>query len=184
MTSATLFMPDLVDTSAGLLAVHRASLADAAAVLAVVRTAAAWVASRGSDQWAYYLTDDAAGLVRERIERHEVYLFRLGDGQAVGTLCLQWADTVYWPECGDDGMAGYVHQLAIDPAAVGGRGVGAGLLAWSADRIRAAGRSRFRLDCIASNVDLCRYYERQGFRRSGTVAPYGATAQRWERDLG
>ena len=173
-------MSDIIDISDGQLTVIRATPADAAAVLGVVRAAATWLAGRGSDQWAYYLTDDAAELVASRIAQHEVYLFRTQAGTAVGTLCLQWADTVYWPDDGDDRSAGYVHQLATDPD-VHGRGVGAALLAWSADRIRAAGRTRFRLDCLAANADLCRYYERQGFTPAGTIAPYGPSAQRFER---
>ena len=172
-----------IDTPAGPLAVARAVSADSTTVLTVTHAAAAWLAARGSDQWAYYLTDDAVDLVRGRIANHEVYLARTADGRAVGTLCLQWADTVYWPEDGDDGAAGYVHQLAIDPGAVGGRGVGGGLLAWAADRTRAAGRRRFRLDCLAANDRLCGYYAAHGFRRAGTVRPFGAVAQRWEREL-
>jgi ribosomal protein S18 acetylase RimI-like enzyme len=174
-------MSDPVDTPAGPLTPTRATPADAADVLSIVRAAATWLAARGSDQWAYYLTDGAAQLVAGRIAAHEVYLFAAPHARPVGTLCLQWSDPVYWPESGDDGSAGYVHQLATDPAAP--RGVGAPLLAWSAARIRAAGRHRFRLDCLAANVGLCRYYERQGFRRAGTVQPYDALAQRWERDL-
>ena len=182
MTSAALPMPDPIDTPAGPLTVTRATAADVPAVLAVVRAAAAWVAARGSDQWAYYLTDDAAGLVAYRVGRHEVYLFRTPTGVAVATLCLQWADTAYWPDDGGDGRSGYVHQLAVDPA-VGGRGVGAALLAWTADRVRLAGRSRLRLDCLAANADLCRYYDRQGFARAGTAAPNGPVAQRFQRDV-
>lgn len=176
-------MSDAIQTPAGQLTAQRATVDDVQTVLMVVRAAAAWVAARGSDQWAYYLTDDAVGLVRYRVERHEVYLFRDAGQRAVGTLCLQWADTTYWPDDGADGLAGYVHQLAVDPAS-NGRGIGSALLGWAADHIRSAGRRRFRLDCLASNVDLCRYYERQGFHRAGTVAPNGPAAQRWEMDLG
>ena len=176
-------MSDLIDTPAGPLAVARATPADAAAVLAVTRAAASWLADRGEDQWAYYLTDDAADLVRTRVEGHEVYLARpAAGGPPVGTLCLQWADTAYWPDDGDDGSAGYVHQLATTPD-VRGQGVGTALLTWSAARIRAAGRRRFRLDCLAANADLCGYYASHGFRPAGTIAPHGPAAQRWERDV-
>ena len=175
-------MTDAIDTPAGPLAVRRATAADVAAVLGVVRAAAAWVAARGSDQWAYYLTADAAELVAGRIAHHEVYLAHGGDGRAVGTLCLQWSDTVYWPDDGDDGSAGYVHQLATDPANRG-QGVGAALIGWAADRMRAAGRTRFRLDCLAANDGLCAYYEQLGFARVGTISPYGTMAQRFERGV-
>ena len=174
---------DPLHTPAGPLTVARAAPADAPDVIAVVRAAAAWVAARGSDQWGYYLTGDGADLIRQRIGQHEVYLVRAPDGLPVATACLQWADTVYWPESGDDGTAGYVHQLATDPTAVPARGVGAALLDWSATRIRAAGRRHLRLDCLAANAPLCRYYDRLGFRRAGTVQPYAAPAQRWERDV-
>ncbi len=176
-------MPDPLDTPAGPLTVARAGAADVDTVLDVTRAAAAWLTSRGSDQWAYYLTDDAAALVAGRVADHEVYLVRrAADAAPVATFCLQWSDLTYWPDDGGDGTAGYVHQLAVDPA-FAGRGVGAALLAWAAARIRAAGRRRFRLDCLAANAGLCAYYERQGFRRAGTVQPHAQPAQRWERDV-
>jgi len=160
--------------------IARATPADHADVLTVVRAAAARLAARGSDQWAYYLTDDGAALVRQRIADHEVYLARDPAGTPLGTCCLQWSDTIYWPHDGDDATAGYVHQLAT---AVPGRGVGAALLDWCIARTRIAGRRRLRLDCLAANADLCAYYAAHGFRRAGTVQPYSALAQRWERDV-
>ena len=172
-------MSDRLDIPAGPLTVARATAADAADVVAVVRRSADWLAGRGSDQWDYYRTAEGDELIRGRIGTHEVYLARDGGGAAVGTLCLQWADTVYWPECGDDGSAGYVHQLAAVP----GRGVGAAMLDWAAGKVRAAGRRLLRLDCRADNVGLCRYYAARGFARAGTVRPYTAAAQRWERGV-
>ncbi len=171
---------DVIQTAAGPLTVTRAAATDVTDVLAVVHAAVDRLAAAGSTQWAYYRTADGAARVRDRIEQHEVYLARPAAGPPVGTLCLQWADPLYWPEDGDDGSAAYVHQLAVATPA---RGVGAALLAWAAARAAAAGRRRLRLDCLAANAGLCRYYAARGFRPAGTVAPRGDLAQRWERDV-
>lgn len=160
----------------------RATAADAETAVGLVQRAARGLLARGIDQWVYYANDAGAALVRRRVDQHEVYLFHDPTGVPVATLCLQWADADYWGDRGLDGRAGYVHQLAVDPAAAG-RGVGAFALAWAAARIRAAGRRYFRLDCLAENRALCDYYLRHGFAAAGTVQVGDRPAQRFERDL-
>ncbi len=159
----------------------RATPADAAAVVDLVRSAALALAARGIDQWAYYTTDAGAAVVRRRIDDHDVYLFR-DAGLPVATLCLQWADADYWGDRGTDGLAGYVHQLAVSPTAAG-RGVGAAAIKWAAEAIVARGRRFFRLDCLAENRRLCDYYRSRGFAPAGTVTMSHGLAQRFERDL-
>jgi GNAT superfamily N-acetyltransferase len=94
------------------------------------------------------------------------------DGAAVATLTLDWSDAVLWP---DDGRAGYLHRFATRRA---GTGLGAALLEWCADTVRAGRRDRLRLDCPAENRALRGYYERAGFvHRDDVVLHPGAV--RW-----
>jgi ribosomal protein S18 acetylase RimI-like enzyme len=162
--------------------VIRADAQKSSEVLAIVQDAAAWLASRRIPQWTHYATEAGVAHLRRRIEQEEVYLFLNATGQSIGTACVQWTDTQYWGDRGNDGHAGYIHQLAIRRS-VGGQGVGSAILDWAISHIQAAGRSTVRLDCSSSNSVLCAYYERHGFVRSGTVTLGEFTGQLFERQF-
>ena len=89
-------------------------------VLAVLKEAARWLASRGINQWP---TDGfPRDLVAADIARGEVYIARR-DRRAVGTFTLQWNDELFWP--GAIEAAGYIHRIAVRRDA---RGLGIGLI--------------------------------------------------------
>jgi ribosomal protein S18 acetylase RimI-like enzyme len=52
--------------------------------------------------------------------------------------------------------------------------VGERLLEWAVERIAARGRHFARLDTVANNRALCRYYDERGFRPLGTVTLFAA----------
>ena len=158
------------------LTVRRAGPEDVETVAALLEDAAAWILARGIRQWpARFPRRFVAAAIRD----HEVYL-ALDGPQAVGTFTIQWADEPVWGRRPDD--AGYVHRLAVrrDRA---GQGLGRWLLARAEERIRAAGRRYLRLDCMAANAGLRRYYESAGFVGRGEVAIGAWLAARYERDL-
>jgi GNAT superfamily N-acetyltransferase len=111
------------------------------------------------------------------VRRGDFYLARL-DGEPVATLALQWSDPTFWGEQPDD--AGYVHALAVRRAQAG-RGLGARLLDWAEAEVVASGREFLRLDCLARDHGLRRYYEGQGFEPRGEVAVDDLVAMRFER---
>ena len=160
-----------LDTEVGPLTITRARAADFDAVLAILREAADWLSARGNPQWQHWYMDFGERMLRERLEHHEVYLFRL-DRTPVGTLSIQWSDPEVWGERGLDGLAGYIHGMGI-ARSVGGQRVGQRLLEWAVETIAARGRRFARLDAMASNEPLCRYYEERGFRPLGTVVLAG-----------
>jgi ribosomal protein S18 acetylase RimI-like enzyme len=156
---------DQLDTDLGPLTVAPARGGELAVVLGIVDEAAAWLTARGIRQWASPQPPHERDKVRREIARGQVYLARVQpDGRAVGTLRFEWDEPDLWPD--DPAGGGYVHTLATRPEARG-LGVGARLLDWAGEHIRAHGRDRVRLDCWAENPPLCRYYERLGFRRRG-----------------
>ena len=127
-------------------------------VLAVLEDAAAWLVSRGIDQWrpgAFH-----PGELLESIRRGELYIVRI-HGVDAATIILQWSDPLFWPAENQDD-AGYVHKLAVRREWAG-RGIGSGLLDWAGERAAGRGRKFIRLDCMGTNPGLCRYYERLGF---------------------
>lgn len=171
-----------LDTEAGRLVIARATRADYGAVMAILRGAGDWLTARGNPQWQHWYMDFGERMLRDRLENHEVYLFRL-DTAPVGTLTIQWSDSDVWGERGLDGLAGYIHGMGI-VRSVGGKRVGERMLEWAVETIAAKGRSFARLDAMASNEPLCRYYEARGFRPLGTALLAGNVAMRlFEREL-
>ena len=67
--------------------------------------------------------------------------------------------------------------------ACAGRGLGAQLLAWALAEAAARGRALLRLDCVASNDFLRRYYAAAGFRERGEVALGELRLTRFERPV-
>jgi GNAT superfamily N-acetyltransferase len=171
-----------IDTEAGPLAIARAGSDEYEMVMAILREAADRLSARGNPQWQHWYMDFGERILRERLERHEVYLFKRNDTQA-GTLTIQWSDPDVWGERGVDGLAGYIHGIAV-ARSIGGMRVGERMLEWAIDAIAARGRCLARLDAMASNAALCRYYEQRGFRPLGTKLLAGNfTTRLFERDL-
>jgi len=170
-------------TEAGELAIRRAGAADYHTVMAILRDAADWLSSRGAPPWNHWYMEVGERILRERLENHEVYLFER-DRSPAGTLTIQWSDPEQWGDRALDNRAGYIHAIAISRS-VGGMGVGERLLEWAVEKIAARGRRFARLDAIASNAVLCRYYERRGFASLSTVTLFGGiyTARLFEREL-
>lgn len=148
-------------------------------VVSIFEEAGRWLQGRGIDQWPAEVSDRMRAYLAEVIGRGEIYLARL-EGQPVGTITLQWSDPRIWGEQPSD--AGYVHGLAIRPA-VAGRGIGRRMLEWAAAQVLAEGRSYLRLDCLATNEKLCRYYEQAGFTRHSRLAHDRWPAQLLEMQL-
>ena len=172
-----------LNTEAGLLTIARAGAADYDGVMTILREAADWISARGNPPWNHWYMAAGERILRDRLAHHEVYLARRDD-VAVGTVTIQWNDAETWGERGLDGQAGYIHGIAISRN-VGGMRVGEQLLEWAVETIAARGRQFARLDTIASNVALCRYYGQHGFRSLGTTTLFDAiyTARLFERDL-
>jgi ribosomal protein S18 acetylase RimI-like enzyme len=154
--------------------VRRAGPADVDEIVAVLSEAARWLLSRGIRQWP-------DPFPRERVERlvrrGDFYLAWL-DAEPAATLAMQWSDPTFWGEQPDD--AGYVHALAVRRAQAG-RGLGARLLDWAETQVVASGREFLRLDCLAQNHALRRFYEGEGFEPRGEVAVDDLVAMRFER---
>jgi GNAT superfamily N-acetyltransferase len=150
-------------------------------IVAVMRDAAQLPRSMGLRMWNWLDTPQRQPIIGKRIERGTFYLAEL-NGAPVGTIRLEWSDPQTWDGRGDDGLAGYVHSLAV-VRCLTGQGVGASLLDWAAARAREKGRLLQRLDCMTPNEPLCRYYESRGFERQGLKQQGEFTVQLFERTI-
>lgn len=147
------------DWQAKRLTLESATSDDIDDLLAVLDEAAAWLRTKGVEQWPKRFK---AAWVGPAVERGETWLARL-DGAVAGTITLDWDDPL-WSDL--DGSAGYVHRMAVTRSAPG---LGATLLTWTAATTRALGCTYLRLDCVSTNTRLRTYYESQGFHHQGDV---------------
>ena len=164
------------------LSVRPAALHDVDVVLDLLAEAAAWTAEIGHGNWP---APFPRGPVAANAEAGELYLASRA-GEIVGTLALQWRDPYFWGEAGEDGRAGYVHRVAVRRRCAG-VGIGAQLLAWADDEIRARGGVVLRLDVVSHNAPLRRYYENVGFAHVRDVAgewtSRDGTKRAWQTSL-
>jgi ribosomal protein S18 acetylase RimI-like enzyme len=95
------------------------------------------------------------------------------DGEVAGALVLgarpPWVSAVAKSER-------YIEALVTSPRHAG-RGVGGALVRRAAAEAREAGAVLLRVDCWADAPELVTWYERQGFRRSGTFELDGRHGQ-------
>ncbi|HKF74893.1 MAG TPA: GNAT family N-acetyltransferase [Candidatus Dormibacteraeota bacterium] len=153
---------------------RRAGENDVEEVAAILEEAAAWLRSRGIDQWpARWPRSWLAARIREA----ECYL-ALRDGRAAGTLSLQRSDLPIWGERPPDAL--YVHRLAVRRRDAG---LGRRLLTWAEQAAAATGRRYLRLDCLAENRQLTAYYERAGYCHRGEVRVARRTSSLYEKDV-
>lgn len=164
--------------------VVQAEPADADPILALLVSAARWIAEQGNQQWAHYRENPAAQAeaLAGAIGQGEVFLAR-HEGRLAATISLlpaqgDW-DRVLWGE--DGGEALYVHRLAIDRA-FAGVGLGAWLLAWAEGEARTAGKRYLRLDCVAENPSLNAYYSKR-YDFMGQSAGRGSTFSMYQKRL-
>jgi len=141
-----------------MLRVRRATPDDARDVLAIWLNAAEWLQARGIDQWnpERFTPEGAEAAVRES----EVYLAESG-GEVAGTYLLAWSDPYIWKEL-DNAESGYIHRLAVRRD-LKGMGLGLRLLRHAERQIAGRGKRLIRLDCMADNKRLNRYYLDAGY---------------------
>ncbi|MFN8592071.1 MAG: GNAT family N-acetyltransferase [Thermomicrobiales bacterium] len=150
---------------------------DLPAIQAILHGAQAWLASRGIPQWPrpfpgeWIAARHAAG--EFLVARHE--------GEIVAVVRVLQRDPQLWTDPAQDDAL-YVHSLAVARKCAG-QGIGAALLAWIGEQAKREGRSRLRLDCVATNPALWAYYERLGFVSRGEIAAGGERMMLFEKPL-
>ncbi|CAN5508499.1 hypothetical protein BH09SUM1_BH09SUM1_34300 [soil metagenome] len=159
----------------------RATAANAPLIVDILEDATEWLHSLGFVQWPPGFMRNNQRLIHARIEAGVSWIARV-DGEAIGTLTLQWDDVEMWGE--QPPVAGYVHSLSVLRTHKGHR-YGEVMLAWASEQIAAAGRPLFRLDCGAENERLCCYYRDAGFHPVRIIKhPRGFYLQLFEKKVG
>jgi GNAT superfamily N-acetyltransferase len=154
-----------ISSALGAIQITKANVADLTTVMTILTEAAARLCAQGIQQWSSPPPPALWRLMERELAAGHVYLVTLTDtASVIGLFRLRRKDR-YWPTTE---AAGYVHTLAITDRACG-YGIGQRMLAWIGDHLRNECCRYLRLDCIASNARLRRYYEEQGFLYRGEV---------------
>jgi GNAT superfamily N-acetyltransferase len=165
-------------SSLGALTIEQATPDELSLVMEIIDEAAAWLHAGGiTEQWSSPMSQAAWDRLASRIADGNVFLARLPNGQAVGTLRFDWRDDELWRHDPEGG--GYVHSFAIRNSARG-HGVGAAMLEWAKQHVRERGRKYLRLDCWGANKRLCEHYSELGFTYRGTVYDDDGPNAMWE----
>ncbi len=157
-------MSSTIQTQLGSLTLRKAGPSEKALVLGIKQDAARWLEAKGIHQWAGILMAQGEDFVHKPVQEGEAYL-ALKDDTPVGTITLTWEDKVSWGEKGGDQKAGYLHGLAV-LRKYAGKGIGKQMLEWAIEVIRAKGKI-VRLDCMAENPRINRYYTDMAFEPKG-----------------
>ncbi|HYV02300.1 MAG TPA: GNAT family N-acetyltransferase [Actinomycetota bacterium] len=156
-------------TATGAVEVRPATADELDTAAGVLEDALRWAAARGFESWPAGTFHDPHGwgrtVLRHALEVDGLFLVERS-GRAVATLSLFPEDEVFWPGAGPDGL--YLHRFAVRRSA-SGTGVGAEALAWCEAEVRRRGRRFLRLDCVAENPGIRRYYETAGFEHRGDM---------------
>lgn len=120
---------------------------------------AAWLHSKGLDQWQYPVKWEN---IRRTVADGTCWLVAECDGRTVGTITVESTADPYWLPTDDPDDALYIHRMVVDDGARG-RELGSALLDWAARRTMKVGRSWLRLDAWKSNPALHKYYLDRGF---------------------
>ena len=141
--------------------IRRAHPGDEGTSAAIIEEVAAWGASEGFPSWTpgSFTGPESLGMSRLRgdIATAGLYLVWRGE-RAVATFSLLERDPIFWPDAGDEAM--YLHRFAVRREAAG---TGRHVVTWCLQEAQRRGRPFVRLDCLAENPGIRRYYERFGF---------------------
>ncbi|WP_326960496.1 GNAT family N-acetyltransferase [Amycolatopsis sp. NBC_01286] len=149
------------------LTIWRAGRTDCSAVLDLLLSRAAWLKSRGSDQW--YNFDEKQDELEQVVSKGHTWLMRDGAaGTPLGTITFTDADPDFWTFDEQRTPALYLAKLATDPE-IAGRGLGRTLLQFALFEAAANRVDEVRFDVWKTAYDLQRYYEREGWSHLRTV---------------
>ncbi|WP_188456092.1 GNAT family N-acetyltransferase [Virgibacillus oceani] len=172
-----LFLTDRFDEYS----VRVAKVDDTNDVLQLLRNVAFWLEKKGIQQWEYLRNGGEDGEIRQDITSGTTYVVEDNDKNIVATFNLspnqnEW-DVAIWGERKDN--AYYLHRLAVSRDHSDNQ-IGSKLLHWI-DENNSISEGYLRLDCIASNPVLNRYYEEAGYTFIGCTGEGENTFSRFEK---
>ena len=153
--------------------VELAQLKDLIIVKILLTDTARWLNSKGSTQWAGLLKGEDVHNIEDAISRQEVFLaYRFN--KIVGIFTL-WSEQSIWDKdlWGEDNSKEffYLHRLAL-ATTEHGKGTGRILIDKAKNIALLENKKGLRLDCVASNSYLNKFYKNNNFSFQKVVENY------------
>jgi len=142
---------------------HRATRSSANGIVELRDSLALWQQEQSIQQWSP--GELPVSDVAEQISLAEWWI-RTDAQDVTAAVRLTNTDDLIWPD--RNPAAAYIHGLMVDRSLSGQR-IGQAILKWAEEKIRGSGRAVARLDCVATNDNLRRYYEGLGYRERGII---------------
>ncbi|MBP7175541.1 MAG: GNAT family N-acetyltransferase [Thermoclostridium sp.] len=160
---------------------RKADRSELPAALSLLKEAAVWLKHKKIDYWQSWLdpAPEYIKWIQSGFEKDEFTFVFCGE-ELVGMFRLQYSDEFFWGK--KDDKAGYIHSFTT-VRALKGKGIGKAILNHIQNSLIDQGIDFLRLDCSSNVEGLCRYYESNGFKPSGTVSLFGDTLMLYEKEF-
>jgi ribosomal protein S18 acetylase RimI-like enzyme len=118
------------------------------------------------DHWQYWKNPSLEKIkwVEEGIENNEYFFVQNTQQETIGMVRILEQDLMYWGE--QSQKAKYIHSLVVKEE-YNGNGIGALIFYKIANDAKKKHCKFLRLDTDSKNPKLCKYYEKQGFKKVG-----------------
>lgn len=132
----------------------------------LLQSASKTLEKKNIKQWNYWQNPplEKVKWVEEGFENNEFYFIENEANELMGMVRIMDEDVNYWGVMND--KAKYIHSLVIDQK-FSGNHLGTEVVKKVATDAKNDDCDYLRLDCDASNRELCSYYEKQGFIKVG-----------------
>ncbi|GAB1309213.1 GNAT family N-acetyltransferase [Urechidicola sp. KH5] len=136
-------------------------------VLELLKKSAQRLKDNNIQQWDYWLNppQEKIDWIQEGIANKEFFFFYQSE-ELFGMYRLLYEDILYWGH--QEKKAGYIHSLVVKPV-FSGKGIGSQVMQHIEHELIQQDIHLLRLDCVANNKRLCKYYEQLGFMKVGEV---------------
>ncbi|MEH7443579.1 GNAT family N-acetyltransferase [Bacillus sp. JJ1122] len=136
-------------------------------VIAFLKKIAQWMKDNRINQWQYLLIGGDDEEIKEAILHRDTYIL-LKEENMIGTFTLssrqsEWDQHIFGVETNSESL--YLHRLAISPENMGKR-LGMEIIEWIHQNVNTE-KEYIKLDCVANNPKLNRFYKDNGFEYIG-----------------
>ena len=139
---------------------------DQSEVLKLFQESAEKINRMNIDHWQYWKNPSLEKIkwVEEGIENNEYFFVQNTQQETIGMVRILEQDLMYWGE--QSQKAKYIHSLVVKEK-YNVNGIGALILYKIANDAKEKHCKYLRLDADSKNPKLCKYYEKQGFKKVG-----------------
>lgn len=163
------------------LSLRQASQNEIEEAFKMLKEAAEWIKHKDIDYWQDWHNppENFKEWIREGF-RNDQFYFVENNEEVIGMFRIQYEDELFWGKRIE--KAGYIHSFTTNRR-YKGVGIGYKILKIVEEKLKNEGIGLLRLDCSSRVSDLCRYYEKYGFKVVGNMELFGDLLSLYEKVL-